>query len=107
MYHKGEVQVLPTKGNVSDEEEDALFYKTGELPIAYDSRGGLNIPLPPRVAFLPHSCSRWIIGGPDEVKHLIADLMLALQPLCANEPHTPGFDEVVAVLRRDLLERKP
>jgi hypothetical protein len=25
-------------------------------------------------AYLPHSCQEWIIGGPDEIRALIADL---------------------------------
>ena len=106
MYHKGEVEVVPSTANISKEEEDTL-YQQGICPISYDARQLPGEALPPVVAVLPHSCDSWVIGGPNEVKHLIADLMLALQPLCANEPRTPGFDEVVAVLRRDLLERKP
>jgi len=32
-----------------------------------------------QAAFLPHSCDEWVIGGPDEVRALIADLQAALQ----------------------------
>lgn len=38
----------------------------------------------PRVVALPHSCDSWRIGGPDEVRALIADLIDALNQM---EPH--------------------
>lgn len=31
------------------------------------------------VAWLPHSCDEWVLGGPDEVRGLIADLQAALK----------------------------
>ena len=33
------------------------------------------------VAYLPHSCDEWVIGGPDECRQLMADLMRALAKL--------------------------
>ena len=106
MYHKGEVEVLPNRDALTEEEENALYESCGTA-VGHDARQAVGEVLPPRLAVLPHSCGYWVIGGPAEVKHLIADLMLALQPLCAEESRPPGFDEVVAVLRRDLLEEKP
>jgi len=32
-------------------------------------------------AYLPHSCQEWFIGGPDEIRALIADLNEALVQL--------------------------
>lgn len=29
--------------------------------------------------YLPHSCDAWVIGGKEEVKHLIEDLQALLQ----------------------------
>lgn len=29
--------------------------------------------------YLPHSCNEWVIGGPEEIKILIADLEKALK----------------------------
>lgn len=30
------------------------------------------------IAWLPHQCNQWVIGGPDEVRQMIADLQAAL-----------------------------
>lgn len=29
-------------------------------------------------AYLPHSCSEWVIGGPEEIRAMIGDLVRAL-----------------------------
>lgn len=34
-----------------------------------------------RVAYLPHSCDHWVIGGANEVRAMIADLQIALAAL--------------------------
>lgn len=31
--------------------------------------------------YLPHSCDSWVIGGPEEIKTLIADLQTVLESL--------------------------
>ena len=36
--------------------------------------GDPNGDMPHPVAFLPHSCDAWVIGGPEQVRALIADL---------------------------------
>jgi hypothetical protein len=38
-------------------------------------------------AFLPHSCDAWVIGGPDQIRALIADLESALQTLAPPPPY--------------------
>jgi len=48
---------------------------------ASDGRDWDNEPLPLGTAFLPHSCNEWVIGGPKEMKELIADLQAALRAL--------------------------
>ena len=35
-------------------------------------------------AWLPHSCDEWVIGGPENIRALIADLMLALKAMGAK-----------------------
>lgn len=44
-------------------------------PKVSDSRGDY---LDPPVVRLPHSCDAWVIGGPDEVAQMIADLTALL-----------------------------
>lgn len=34
-----------------------------------------------KVACLPHSCEFWVIGGPKEIREMIADLETALKQL--------------------------
>lgn len=34
-----------------------------------------------RIAYLPHSCDEWVIGGPEEIRQMIADLQEALATL--------------------------
>lgn len=49
--------------------EDTL-YKAGEARVRDDYLLGNAV----RVVALPHSCDQWKIGGPDQVRQLIADL---------------------------------
>lgn len=35
----------------------------------------------PGFAYLPHSCDAWVIGGPDNVRAMIADLQAALETM--------------------------
>lgn len=44
-----------------------------------DARGGYERRLP--CAALPHSCDEWVIGGPAEIRTLMADLESALADL--------------------------
>lgn len=45
--------------------------------VVSDARG--NAPVPHPCAFLPHSCEEWAIGGPDQIRAMIEDLMEALR----------------------------
>jgi hypothetical protein len=66
------------------------MYKKGELEIfdcdddVYDSRyesGMEGLDCPYGYVQLPHSCNKWIIGGPEQIKIMIADLQDALKKL--------------------------
>jgi len=58
-------------------EEDAEWAASTDArhEYGYEDAGR---PRPPFV-YLPHSCEEWIIGGPDEIKAMIADLQSALK----------------------------
>ncbi len=68
MYHVGDLLVFLTRGKRDGHSE---FYPVIDAreKNGYDG----HHPAPP-VALLPHSCGEWIVGGPDEIKALIADL---------------------------------
>lgn len=75
-YQKGNVQVITAKS--IREERDWL--EPADDPADYapdDSRDGSRCSLP--VIVLPHSCTKWIIGGPDEARTMIEDLTEAIQ----------------------------
>lgn len=36
-------------------------------------------------AYLDHSCGSWVIGGPDEIRNLIADLRAILSKITYQE----------------------
>lgn len=68
MYEPGEVKIA-WRAPSPDFEDVA---DPGVL--AYDYGDGTEYP----VAYLPHSCDEWVIGGPAAVRALIADLEAAL-----------------------------
>jgi len=43
----------------------------------FDARGDYGPPANGSV-YLPHSCDQWVIGGPEQIRALIADLEKAL-----------------------------
>jgi hypothetical protein len=49
--------------------------------LGYDSRSSNVEPTPLPVAELPHSCGEWVIGGADEVRIMIEDLLSLLAEL--------------------------
>jgi hypothetical protein len=64
-------------------------YLTGELQVrlaplidkrGVEQSGGVWYAKPP-FARLPHSCDEWMIGGPNEIRALIADLQEALEAM--------------------------
>lgn len=77
MYNKGDLVVL-TKA-----EEESLrtieggeYYKLAQKYSVEDEERPL--------AYLPHSCEQWVIGGPAEVRMLIEDLRAALRVMEAK-----------------------
>ena len=76
MYHAGDVQIA-----VDGEDDDLPSYDSRE-PTGYED-GRPRVPC----AYLPHSCAQWIIGGPEEIEAMIADLRAAQALLRAEEPH--------------------
>ena len=70
MYRTGDVEIVPTSENLDPEDSD------GYSP--YDARAedGERVTCP--YVHLPHSCDDWIIGGPEQVEAMIADLTAAL-----------------------------
>lgn len=72
-YKSGDAQLVTRKsleddGYVYEPESDADYLQN-------DSRGKQI--MPPFVK-LPHSCDAWVIGGPDAVRLMIAELMALL-----------------------------
>lgn len=62
-------------------------YQRGELFVTREEKPGagawgeMSRYHGPIAAFLPHHCDAWVIGGPDEVRALIADLTAALEEM--------------------------
>jgi hypothetical protein len=74
MYKEGDVK-LTTKPCKEYIEEGYCDHYLNEAHAVYDSRnGGDKIA---NVAYLPHSCDEWVIGGMDEIDKLIHDLETA------------------------------
>ncbi len=72
MYSPGDLQVYtpcPTR------DEDGLCNcETVSHHALYDARGDDYLLPAYGVVFLPHSCDEWVIGGPAQIRALIADL---------------------------------
>ena len=73
MYKKGDVKV-------SSKDEYLVDTRTDE----YD-----NVPL--FSAYLEHSCDDWIIGGPEQIKQLILDLLGLYQILTEEKLNERGY----------------
>lgn len=73
MYKKGDAKLLINLSALSEEEQerhwDNCDYSDDHVSAGCDI---------PQVAALPHSCGKWIIGGPVEIADLIADLTAIL-----------------------------
>ena len=69
MYER---DLLVTTLPCEDDEEDCLDveHKHG----LWDSRTRMDTKLGAGVAYLPHSCDEWVVGGAEEVRSLIGDL---------------------------------
>jgi hypothetical protein len=104
---KGLIKVTtpPCEQQIAEEEIggcDAQYDDPDEHGIhsIRDNRSGET--LNAGVAYLPHSCNEWVIGGPDEIRAMIADLQAILreqQPQTRtaeadpNDPK-PGFYDI-------------
>ena len=62
MYQQGELQITLDGEGVVDTENG---YRASRVPCVH----------------LPHSCDQWVIGGPEQIRALIADLRAALQAM--------------------------
>lgn len=69
-YERGELSVCVTCPESEDE------YETYDKYPHHSSRD--EKPIKPPVAWLPHSCDEWVIGGPGNIRALINDLEAAL-----------------------------
>ena len=84
MYKSGEVKLSVVCSEEYGTEEydkfmDSIDWSFERL-IIYDSReleGKIIYP----VAYLPHSCDQWVIGGKEEVQQMIEDLKVILEKL--------------------------
>ena len=60
------------------EVEEAAGFSDDDIP-SYLAKEAVEERKP--LAYLPHSCDHWVIGGPDDVRALIADLTAALEKM--------------------------
>lgn len=113
MYSKGELIVsLPPCPDMDPEDgqcEESCM--DGHAHAVIDSCGDYDKPIFHPVAFLPHSCDKWVIGGPEQVRQLIADLTEALrkweEAYSTSHIVTLSDEELEEAVRRWLKKRRP
>lgn len=73
-YREGMLRV------VNHPHSEDCYSHHGEACALYFERDSFANPVysPLGTAYLPHSCDEWVIGGPDQIRALIADLQAAL-----------------------------
>lgn len=81
MYKAGDLQIVTLPCADTDEYGDCFV--DGHIHTGYDSRPSEECALP--WTCLPHSCDEWIIGGPEQIKLLIADLCFVLKRMEGKE----------------------
>lgn len=82
MYTAGEVEIVVPCGHEPAKEcVESGYCDVTDLRRAFWDGQRYATPQ----AYLPHSCDEWVIGGPDEIRALIADLQAALAKLEATE----------------------
>lgn len=76
MYEKGLLLQLEAPCETTDESGycDLSWDEIAHKHVVLDNRKRCDKMLRGKIAYLPHSCEEWVIGGPDEVRALIADL---------------------------------
>lgn len=82
MYKTGDLQIITSPCEDADEYGDCFIDE--HIHTVYDSRPSEEECIPPCVC-LPHSCDEWIIGGPEQIKLLIADLCFVLKRMEGKE----------------------
>ncbi len=75
MYKQGQLHLAVT--DCHDSEGDCENYDSGHDCVPRDARNDYVRSVP--VAWLPHSCDAWVVGGPAEIRALISDLTAALE----------------------------
>lgn len=77
MYKKGDLNITEPDCDSTNEDgacdDHSHEHRVMDSRARYDRRAN--------AAFLVHSCGEWVIGGPDEIRIMIADLHDALQKL--------------------------
>lgn len=84
MYTKGDLKRIADCGHEDYcRVEDPSICEKDYSTVRWidDSRHGQFRQLRDGTAYLPHSCSEWVIGGKDEVVALIEDLQAALRTI--------------------------
>ncbi len=77
MYTQGLIKItIPDCPNQETEEP----WETEHLHEIRDARESKTHSTEP-VAYLPHSCQEWVIGGASEIEQMIADLKHALMEI--------------------------
>lgn len=76
MYKKGDLRIStpPYDEGKCKEAEDGVCYNEEHKHIDDDV-----------IAFLPHSCDEWEIGGPEQIREMIEDLQDALERIEASK----------------------
>lgn len=80
MYKKGLLKITTplSKCDSRDEDGDCEAYG-GHDHYVYDSRDAMKFSS--NTAFLPHSCDKWVIGGPVQIREMIEDLQELLKQI--------------------------
>lgn len=79
-YRKGDLQVAQ---RCPQADEDGYCDHDDDHRVPMDSRNDYE--RPKVAAYLPHSCDEWVIGGPEQVRAMIADLQEALKVMGGEE----------------------
>lgn len=84
MYNKGDLLlVTPPCASWDDDADCCDDYNHSHF--VRDSAGSYREKLGAGTVYLPHSCDEWVIGGPDNIRDLIADLEAAMKETNATK----------------------
>lgn len=84
MYEKGLIKITtpPCEEYIAEEWcDDSLDEDSHGKHTISDNRANYpdGLKTEAGIAYLPHSCSEWVIGGPEQIKAMIADLQALLE----------------------------